>query len=168
MRAVRQIFYTFIVLVFLPLVAVAVVVTTWLADRDKPVSVIKVWTEPDTVAPCGTVDLWVDRYAERSTGLELEYFFTDSKRQSAPPVIYSTKTLRGPLGRFSYSVSLSVPCTFDPGWAVMERRVSYWRNPVHKYLWPIDGTSRKVAVCIKPDGAERDTVCRMPAPQQHE
>lgn len=162
MKAVRQIFFTTLILLVIPLVSGAVLVTTWLADRDKPLTVIKVWAEPTEVKPCSSVQLWVDRIADRDTGVNLEFLFTDSKNQSAPPIVYSTKQLRGPLGRYAYSTAIPVPCEFKPGWAVLERRVDYWRNPLQQYLWPIPGHSRKVPVCITTDGVGSAEVCKRP------
>lgn len=168
MRAVREIFYTCVVLLFLPFVVLAVYLTIWLADREQPLTLHRMWVDKPVARPGEDLQLWIDRTAYRESGLNLEYFFTDAKGQSAPPIVYSTKSLRGQLGTYAYSVAIPVPPSFASGWATLERRVDYWRNPIHQYFWPIPGPSRRVKVCVIADDVAPEEVCKTSSPQPGE
>ncbi len=134
----------------------------WVADREEPAVVEKVWIEPQVVKICGTFDVHVKRYKTKASGVRVERTLVDSARERVILPKTELDENPGPYGDYDYNVSYNVPCTFSPGWAEYTARTQYFRNPLQEYVWPIEGGRWAIRICVTDDVQSSEQVCKTP------
>lgn len=156
----RRTVATVIAMVSVPVLMLAALLTVWVADRDEPAVVDRVWLVPDVVKACDEIEVHVKRYMARHSGVRVERTMTDSTNERRQLAGTDLEENPGPFGDYAYYTTYQVPCTFNPGWAEYNAKTVYYRNPLQRYVWPIPGGRWKIRFCVIDDGGKPEQVCR--------